>query len=77
MDTSRDVKFLFFLSKSPFIAEGVTDWMAERQYKITKGKILPKEMIDETKAQSIADFSKKIITIVKDQSAASSRKKMP
>jgi len=77
MDTTRNVKFLFFLSKSPFVAEGVTDWMAERQYKITKGKILPTEIIDETKTQNIAAFSRKITKIVKDQSAASSRKKMP
>jgi hypothetical protein len=77
MDTTRNIKFLFFLSKSPFVAEGVTDWMAERQYKITKGKITPAEMIDETKTQGLAEFSKKIVKIVKDQSAGSARKKMP
>jgi hypothetical protein len=64
MDTSRNVKCLFFLSKSPFVAKDVTDWMVERQYKIVKGSITPTEFIDEKAAQPLRTFEKKIGEIV-------------
>jgi|GEM_PF-4918799 hypothetical protein len=65
MDTSQTAKFLFFLSKSPYVAEGVTDWMVERQYKVVAGKITPTEFIDETGTQPLKTFLKKIGDIVR------------
>jgi hypothetical protein len=64
MDTSRNVKCLFFLSKSPYVAKDVTDWMVERQYKIVKGSITPTEFIDEKATQPVRTFEKKIGEIV-------------
>jgi hypothetical protein len=67
VDTTRNVTFLFFLSKSVVVAPNVTDWMVEREYKIVKGTITPTEFLDETNPQPIKIFIKKIGKIVREQ----------
>ena len=74
IDTSKNAKFLFFLSKSPYVAEGVTDWMAERQYKIVKGTISPTDFIDVTGTQPLKTVIKKIGDIVREKAERKSKK---
>ena len=67
IDTSKNETFLFFMSKSVMVAQGVTEWMVERQYKIVKGIFTPAELQDETSPQPVKVIIKKIRKIVQEQ----------
>jgi hypothetical protein len=67
IDTTHNLKHLYFLSKSSVATKDVTDWMVEREYKIEAGIISPTEIQDESFNQPLKPFLKKIGKIVKEQ----------